>query len=321
MDPKISIIIPVYNSENTLQRCLDSVLAQTFTDFECLLINDGSKDRSGDICDEYARKDSRVKVFHKENGGVSSARNVGLENAIGEWVTFCDSDDDVTATWLENYLPISSDSVLVVQGLKLIDNNVFRLCKGIPNRYSISEGLHELDSFKSVGYTPVKIFNMSIINKYNIRFDTEYKYREDELFVLQYSVFCETMEIKDVVNYNYYVPNWAVKYNEHLPYSQYEKMWDAVCAIENGRNTYFLQEYLSSIIYGALWDNDVVSEMRARILSVRKKVGILLLKSKSVLPLRVIWLIDCTGVFSTIFAYIYKLVKRCYVRDQVLLIH
>ena len=92
-NPKISVIIPVYNAESTLRRCVDSVLAQTFTDFECLLINDGSKDKSGEICDEYAIRDSRIKVFHKENGGVSSARNVGLDNATGEWIAFVDSDD------------------------------------------------------------------------------------------------------------------------------------------------------------------------------------------------------------------------------------
>lgn len=92
-NPKISVIVPVYNTEKYLRRCIDSILAQTFTDFELLLINDGSRDSSGAICDEYAAKDSRVRVFHKENGGVSSARNVGLDNAKGEWVIFCDSDD------------------------------------------------------------------------------------------------------------------------------------------------------------------------------------------------------------------------------------
>ena len=80
-NPKISAIIPVYNAESTLRRCVDSLLAQTFTDFECLLIDDGSKDRSGAICDEYAARDSRIRGFHKENGGVSSARNLGLDNA------------------------------------------------------------------------------------------------------------------------------------------------------------------------------------------------------------------------------------------------
>lgn len=100
MDPKVSVIVPVYNVEKYLHRCIDSILTQTFTDFEVLLINDGSKDRSGEICDEYAKKDSRVKVFHKENGGVSSARNVGLDNARGDLICFCDSDDFVTKDWL-----------------------------------------------------------------------------------------------------------------------------------------------------------------------------------------------------------------------------
>lgn len=91
--PKISVIVPVYNTEQYLPRCIDSILAQTFTDFELLLIDDGSKDSSGKICDESAAKDSRIRVFHKENGGVSSARNMGLNNAQGEWITFVDSDD------------------------------------------------------------------------------------------------------------------------------------------------------------------------------------------------------------------------------------
>ena len=76
MNPKISVIVPVYNVEKYLRRCIDSILAQAFTDFELLLIDDGSKDKSGEICDEYAVKDKRVRVFHKENGGVSSARNL-----------------------------------------------------------------------------------------------------------------------------------------------------------------------------------------------------------------------------------------------------
>ena len=91
--PKISVIVPVYNTEKYLHRCIDSVLAQTFTDWELLLIDDGSKDTSGSICDKYAAKDKRIRVFHKENGGVSSARNLGRDYAQGEWVTFVDSDD------------------------------------------------------------------------------------------------------------------------------------------------------------------------------------------------------------------------------------
>ncbi|GMO37902.1 MAG: hypothetical protein Ta2B_17610 [Termitinemataceae bacterium] len=94
--PVISVIIPVYNVEHYLRRCLDSVLAQTFTDFECILIDDGSPDKSPAICDEYAKKDSRFVVIHQANAGVSAARNAGLDIAQGEWITFVDSDD-----WIE----------------------------------------------------------------------------------------------------------------------------------------------------------------------------------------------------------------------------
>ena len=89
----ISIIVPIYNLESCLPQCINSILGQDYRDFELLLIDDGSKDKSGDICDEYAAKDSRIRVFHKENGGVSSARNVGLDNAKGYWITFVDGDD------------------------------------------------------------------------------------------------------------------------------------------------------------------------------------------------------------------------------------
>lgn len=99
--PKVSIIVPVYKAEGYLHRCVDSILAQTFTDWELLLIDDGSPDRSGEICDEYAQKDSRVRVIHKENGGVSSARQRGQDEACGEYTIHVDPDDWVEPTMLE----------------------------------------------------------------------------------------------------------------------------------------------------------------------------------------------------------------------------
>ena len=102
--PTISVIIPVYNTEQYLHRCIDSVLAQTYQDFELFLIDDGSKDSSGAICDEYASQDTRVRVFHKENGGVSSARNMGLDHARGEWITFVDADDWMADDMLQQML-------------------------------------------------------------------------------------------------------------------------------------------------------------------------------------------------------------------------
>ena len=97
----ISIIVPVYKVEKYLSECVDSILNQTYKNFELILVDDGSPDNSGKICDEYAKRDGRVKVIHKENGGVSSARNAGLDNAKGEYVTFVDSDDIIDTRYLD----------------------------------------------------------------------------------------------------------------------------------------------------------------------------------------------------------------------------
>lgn len=101
MSPKISIIIPIYNIERYLRQCIDSILAQTFTDYELLLIDDGSTDGCPTICDEYTEKDNRIRVFHKKNGGITSARNCGVDNANGEWIMHIDSDDWVEPTYVE----------------------------------------------------------------------------------------------------------------------------------------------------------------------------------------------------------------------------
>ena len=98
---EVSIIVPVYQVENYIRQCVDSILAQTFTDFELILVDDGSKDQSGQICDAYAGMDERVKVIHKENGRASDARNRGLDQAIGNYFMFVDSDDYIAPTMVE----------------------------------------------------------------------------------------------------------------------------------------------------------------------------------------------------------------------------
>ena len=108
---QVSIIVPVYQVETYLRQCIDSILAQTFTDFELILVDDGSKDKSGEICEEYAGKDGRVRVIHKENGGLSDARNAGLEQAAGKYFMFVDSDDYIAPTMIERlYNSIQSES-------------------------------------------------------------------------------------------------------------------------------------------------------------------------------------------------------------------
>ncbi len=121
MEKKISVIVPVYKTEDYLKRCVDSILASTYKNIEVILVDDGSPDNSGKICDEYAEKDARVKVIHKENGGLSSARNAGLDAATGEYITFVDSDDYIASDIYEKLTGIMSDRDL--------DVAVMRMCR------------------------------------------------------------------------------------------------------------------------------------------------------------------------------------------------
>lgn len=102
----VSFIIPIYNAEKYLDECIKSIIKQTYSNFELLLVNDGSTDNSAIICDTYANKDSRIKVIHKINGGVSSARNIGLDNAKGEYICFVDADDVIHPKLLETTLSV-----------------------------------------------------------------------------------------------------------------------------------------------------------------------------------------------------------------------
>ena len=177
--PEISIIVPVYNVEQYLPRCIDSILAQTFTDFELLLIDDGSPDNCGKVCDDYAAKDARIRVFHKENGGVSSARNFGLDRITGEYVSFIDSDDVVSPRFLE-----------ILR--KYADENTIPFCEYVPFRDTVSfecpvSGTVELLDPSS--YMKYPILHTVVCNKLfpsaavkTARFQTGIKNGEDTLF-------------------------------------------------------------------------------------------------------------------------------------------
>lgn len=186
MKPLISIIVPVYNSEKILNRCINSILKQSFRDWELILINDGSTDKSGNICDQYANKDERIRVFHKKNGGVSSARNMGLNYAIGKWITFVDSDDCLTDYAFElNWNDISEDLIL------------------FPFYFNYRDGSSELFSLRTSGIIKnlipffekefaqmifkvpwSKLYRNELIE--SLRFDEKIKCGEDTLFVINY---------------------------------------------------------------------------------------------------------------------------------------
>lgn len=211
--PEISVIVPIYNAEKFLRRCIDSILSQTYTDFELLLVDDGSKDGSGAICDEYARKDSRVRVFHKPNGGVSAARNLGLDNARGEWIAFADADDWVEADWLSSRTElIHAGCDLVCCGFQIhkVEGSAI-INKGV-NYNGDNTGLVELLIQAGMeGSLWNKLFRSSIIKSQNLKFNSIFRFREDEEIFFRYLVFCNKCVSTDSPMYHYYEPDW-IKY-------------------------------------------------------------------------------------------------------------
>ena len=192
--PQISIIVPVYNSEKYLGVCIDSILSQSFRDFELILVDDGSRDPSPHICDDYAQKDSRVKVIHKENGGVSSARNAGLSAVRGGYLYFLDSDDTLEPDALQlMYQSISNENVdLVIAGYNRYDEDgtkIFGMSQREIETLSIDLALKELylpQDEEYQGYLWNKMFRSDIIKKAGLKFNESIAFNEDRLFITQY---------------------------------------------------------------------------------------------------------------------------------------
>lgn len=203
-EPIISVIVPVYKAEKYLHKCVDSLLEQTFTDFEILLVDDGSPDKSGEICDEYAEKDSRIRVFHKENGGVSSARNLALDNAKGEFVMFLDSDDWLDNVCLDVCINTINDNVLdVLQFGFMYVYDTYQVSK-VKRYSSILDGNAFVNSNSFNICAGGGIYKKKIVDNHNIRFVTELIMAEDQVFVynvLKYSQRC--MYIGEPLYYYY----------------------------------------------------------------------------------------------------------------------
>lgn len=190
----LSVIVPVYNAEKTLRQCVDSILGQDFRDFELLLIDDGSKDVSPEICAEYSQKDNRVKIFHKPNGGVSSARNLGISKARGEWLTFIDADDYITDGYFDGVVEQYKD--VLIKGYQKFDYSGIVAGKEAENLLSISDFSDFLSQYviDSLLRGPVfKFYKRSLIG--DLRFLTDMKIGEDAWFVFNYLAKCKSFAV------------------------------------------------------------------------------------------------------------------------------
>lgn len=209
LTPSISIIVPVYNSEKHITQCVDSILGQTFSNFELILVDDGSSDKSGSICDYYVSKDERVKVIHQHNSGVSAARNAGLEASKSRYVTFVDSDDYVLDCFLSSlYSAITKRA-----------NIDMAYCGYIIQK----NGNCDIISYKSKSYLDIlgmkealcgskllircspwgKLYNAEIIRHNNIHFDPSLSLSEDRLFIYNFLRYSRGVATTSVIGYIY----------------------------------------------------------------------------------------------------------------------
>jgi glycosyltransferase involved in cell wall biosynthesis len=190
---KLSIIVPVYNTSKFLEKCIQSILDQSYRDYELLLVDDGSTDHSGDICDQFAAKDARVKVFHKSNGGVDSARNLGIEKAQGEYFYFVDSDDELLPECLDTLISgmKTEDIDLVIGGYIYSRDGINdEMPKEAPTSriFSRNETMEELllPKYHSLGMPWTNLYKASIIHENNLWFNQAIHTIDDRVFMVSY---------------------------------------------------------------------------------------------------------------------------------------
>lgn len=284
MTPQISVIIPVYNMAQYLPRCINSVLGQTFMDLELLLVDDGSKDASGKICDEYAQNDSRITVVHKENGGVGSARNAGLDRAKGKWITFVDADDVAERNLLESLLPLSpfDGDISTIMG-----NNRCNELTGEKEKIDMLYGqdcllntnslLRNTDFFLSQSASLYsKIYDRKVIDEYHIRFLEKTSIYEDCIFNIEYFSHVEIIRYKNEVQYCYMIyPGTSSLTRSLRPFTEYEEtarkilpLIEMVCdnssieEVTRKRVAHMFAERLFSGVFSLYGDNKIPKQER-----------------------------------------------------------
>lgn len=259
MSPTISVIIPVFNAESTIERCIDSVLNQTMSDFNIILVNDGSLDNSGKICNQYKQKSNKISVYHQENKGVSSARNLGLNFASGKYVFFLDCDDKLYPNAFEEYIGIANRTGVdaVLGSMEFITDNKSEK-RGFSTENIYGENIWEeicLDS-SPFGWAGAKLILTDVVG--STRFNEELISQEDLDFNLDIYNSCNKIVCSPFSGYQYYYvagkrkPQIIDYINNQIKLLSYaQKNYK----ISNGAKKRVL-ERISNIIYTALYTMD-----------------------------------------------------------------
>ncbi|WP_093366248.1 glycosyltransferase family 2 protein [Sphingobacterium wenxiniae] len=270
---KISIVVPIYNAARYLAECVDSVLAQSYTNFELILVDDGSSDSSVVICRQYVDKDGRIILLEKENGGVSSARNLGLRYASGDWVAFLDADDWIEPDYLNSFL--SHDNLktdFIIQGYKRIREGALIGENGydIPCFNNFPDFLLYSERNLLINSPWLKLFRNDIIQRFNILFDIAYDLGEDHIFTLNYLQRIRSFSVSTARGYCYRMStdlsSLTTKVVDLDSFRQYivesNRLREALLYAYKADNRYIVQSRQEKNKYGVLLANAVFDKRR-----------------------------------------------------------
>ena len=251
-DVQITVAIPCYNGEKTIERCVESILAQTYTNYELLIINDGSKDNTPAVIEELAKKDSRIRIITQENRGLSATRNRGIEEAKGEYISFIDADDYICPDYLDRLY-----TAITATGADLA------VCKYYTSEQPDKDGgVYTID--RSTMYKELlipneniaafawnRLYKLDIINDAGLRYDARIYGNEDALFNYQYLKYCDKVAVVDKALYHYIINTGSIMFS---------KGYNPKRILANMAFDYMLEDaagqpYLEYVQVGAMWYN------------------------------------------------------------------
>lgn len=219
MEALVSVVVPVYKVEATLERAVESIRNQTYKNLELILVDDGSPDRCGDMCDEFAKKDDRIKVLHKENGGAASARNAGIDSALGKYLCFVDSDDTIEPQYVEKMVGAleNTGADLCMCGIRDLHRDEKFQTKSKLNKSKYNNKIIHKDKDARIFYmfwllleesnsACIKMFRMSFFQESGLRFLTKISIHEDDIFLQHMCLYISNFVLVAEPLYNYY-PN------------------------------------------------------------------------------------------------------------------
>lgn len=309
--PKLSVIVPIYNVERYISKCIESILNQTFTDYEIILVDDGSTDHSSEICDEYVRRDERIRVIHKINGGISSARNAGLRMSRGTYVTIVDPDDFVDERMFEEMIPADGeDADCIVSGLRYVYNRPEENREHPMPEFELSvpDDLNTIFAqvFNNYGFSTAnaRFYSRKLIMEHELFFNESFSVMEDSIFTFDFLRHCAKWKLRSGVYYNYFQNNETSlmkQFNENADQALLEFFHksDWIKAYLNEENQNILKKYVCTQYVSFILQiyNHTKLPARTKFKYLKRYSAIVseigACDSEKVLPKRYAWLVRC----------------------------